>query len=206
MNRFTNVFALEEPVQDAHIEEGFFNPFVYEDIYKQVVRLLEEDFEMEMAALPRLRVEQQDLQPMEEEEEVHEVNYRTVDALRHYRFSIEEIERIAELLRLAPIIKSKHGYLMRRVKGLCLVLYRLSWPTRFLETVKIFHRSESALCSLFNTILELNHEEWKHLLLFDHVRLSPKNFRANELVDNTESGEDEDGEVNDGIFRIQRQA
>jgi hypothetical protein len=106
--------------------------------------------------------------------EFDDVNYavRAVDGFSYFRFHRDEIRLIAEKLQLPEIVRTDSGYTMPRDIALSLVMYRLSWPTRYKDAVLLFQMSESKLCSVFNHAVMLIYKTWKHLLLFDHVRLT----------------------------------
>jgi len=81
---------------------------------------------------------------------------------------------MCHLLDLPEKFVTTNRTTMPKLEGLCLLIYCLSHPCRFKDLKLLFPRSEGALSELFNCILEYVYESWKHLLLFDHVRLSPQ--------------------------------
>jgi hypothetical protein len=66
---------------------------------------------------------------------------------------------------------------MHRFKALCLVLHHLSWPQRFSDTQAVFGGSKGHLSTIFNLTLLTIYRAWKHLLLFDHGRLTPDHLQ-----------------------------
>jgi hypothetical protein len=104
----------------------------------------------------------------------NEFNFLGVDSVQHFRFTMHEVHQIVAHLDLEERIETPNRYVIEREEALCLVLYRLSWPLRYLEVEKIFHRSFAALSTIFLHMVALIHENWKHILLFDHVRLTPE--------------------------------
>ena len=92
--------------------------------------------------------------------------------IANFRFSRDEIHWLGPHLHLPEVIVHQHAGRVSRFKGLCLVLYRLAWPNRFTEAVPLFNMKASALSTFFNFIIAMIYRRWKHLLLWDHVRLS----------------------------------
>ncbi|KAH7054847.1 hypothetical protein BKA57DRAFT_532606 [Linnemannia elongata] len=93
----------------------------------------------------------------------------------HFRFTLEEIAWMAEHLGLPEVIISPSGReRVSRFEGHCIVLHRLAWPNRLKESKILFDMPLSSLSTLFNHILVDIHRRWKHLLLWDHVRLTPE--------------------------------
>jgi hypothetical protein len=101
-------------------------------------------------------------------------NWKTVNPLLYYRFNWQDLDLIAYHLDLPVVFRTENRLVMSREEGLCLLLFRLSHPSRYIDAQHIFHRSVSALSALFNVILADVYSNWKHLLLFDHVRLTPE--------------------------------
>ena len=96
------------------------------------------------------------------------------DFIDNFRFDREEIQRLGALLDLPDVIRTPSGDKVTRFIGLCILLHRLAWPNRLTESKHLFPLSDGALSTLFNQIAEDIHHRWKHLLLWDHVRLTPQ--------------------------------
>lgn len=92
----------------------------------------------------------------------------------YFRFEWDQLIELCDLLDLPEKFITTNRTTMPRLEGLCLLIYHLSHPCRFKDLKLLFPRSEGALSELFNCILEYVYESWKHLLLFDHVRLTPQ--------------------------------
>jgi len=90
-----------------------------------------------------------------------------------FRFYPDEIREIAERLHMPVRFKTGNGIYVHRDEALSLLLYRLALPHRYYDAELVFHRHVSTLCSLFALVSQFVYELWKHLLVFDHVRLSP---------------------------------
>jgi len=96
-----------------------------------------------------------------------------IDPLEQFRFSYEEIELLGPLLHLPEVFYGPNRYQVSRFKGLCLVLYRMAWPQRLSDAKTLFGMSKSSISTMFHFVLREIYVRWKHLLLFDHVRLTP---------------------------------
>lgn len=96
------------------------------------------------------------------------------DPKDYFRFTWEELFIIIELLELPPVIRTDNGTTMTALQALCLLLYRLSSPTRLLECQALFKKTKGVVSAIFNVMLYKIHDDWKHLLLFDHVRITPE--------------------------------
>lgn len=96
-----------------------------------------------------------------------------VDAFVEFRFHMPEIIYMVRALRMQLTYHSDCGYAMSGLEGLCLVLNRLALGSRLVDNAKIFGSSKARLSTMFNVILKEIYLEWKHLLLWDHVQLTP---------------------------------
>ncbi|KAI9236008.1 MAG: hypothetical protein BYD32DRAFT_370263, partial [Podila humilis] len=92
----------------------------------------------------------------------------------NFRFSRDEIHWLGPHLHLPEVIVHRRSGSISRFKCLCLVLYRLAWPNRFTEAMPLFRSPASKLSIFFNLVIIMIHRHWKHLLLWDHVRLTPQ--------------------------------
>lgn len=92
----------------------------------------------------------------------------------YFRFEWDQLVELCNLLDLPEKFVTVNRTTMPCLEGLCLLIYHLSHPCRFKDLKLLFPRSEGALSELFNCILEYVYESWKHLLLFDHIRLTPQ--------------------------------
>jgi hypothetical protein len=161
MERFIGVFPLQQNDEDIVEHDQA------QDGFQRVVGLMEDFFEQETEVLPRLIVP--------EVPRPWGRGFLGVDARQHYRFTMDEIHIMAEHLQLPEFIVTENRYKVDRIEALCITLYRLSWPVRSCELEKLFpDRSSSALSAIFLHMVQWIHDNWKHLLLFDHVRLTPE--------------------------------
>lgn len=104
--------------------------------------------------------------------------WRTVNPMAFYRFSWEEIHHLIALLGFPPVFRTASRLCMSALEAFCLLTYRLSHTSRWLDIALLFPRSQSALSLLFREVLDFMFYSWKHLLLFDHVRLTPAYLRT----------------------------
>jgi len=80
---------------------------------------------------------------------------------------------MAEYLGLPQVIINSSGKeRVSRFVSLGVVLHLLDWPNRLKESNILFDIPLSFPSTLFNHILVDIHRRWKHLLLWDHVRLT----------------------------------
>jgi hypothetical protein len=100
--------------------------------------------------------------------------WERADPMDQYRFDWDEINEIADSLRLPEVFVLDNGSVASKIQGLCVVLHRLSFPRRFTDAAALFGRSKSVMSRIFNQVADTIYQDWKHLLLFDHVRLTPE--------------------------------
>ncbi|KAI8350115.1 hypothetical protein B0O80DRAFT_459078 [Mortierella sp. GBAus27b] len=103
----------------------------------------------------------------------HSLKGLRIDARTQFWFTYEEMDIIAVALQLPEVFVADNRSTMGKIEGLCLVLHRLSCPRHFSDAVPIFGKHEATLTAQFRVITDTIHQDWKHLLLFDHVRLNP---------------------------------
>lgn len=104
--------------------------------------------------------------------------WRTVDPMAFYHFSWEEIHHLIALLGFPPVFHTASRLCMSAFEAFCLLTYRLSHTSWWLDIALLFPRSQGALSLLFREVLDFMFYNWKHLLLFDHVRLTPAYLRT----------------------------
>lgn len=97
-----------------------------------------------------------------------------IDLLMQFRFSYEEIMLFGPLLHLPEVFYGPNCYQVPWFKGLCLVLYHMSWPLWLSDAKNLFVMSKSFILMMFHCILQEIYICWKDLLLFDHVCLMPQ--------------------------------
>lgn len=100
--------------------------------------------------------------------------WERADPMDQYRFDWDEINVMADALELPEVFVLDNGSVASKIQGLCVVLHRLSFPRRFTDAAAFFGRSKSVMSRIFNQVADTIYQDWKHLLLFDHVRLTPE--------------------------------
>jgi hypothetical protein len=104
--------------------------------------------------------------------------WRNVDPIIYFRFSWDEIDYLIHLLRFPAIFRTETRLRMSAKEAFCLLTYRLSHTSRWIDIMLLFPRSISALSQLFREVVDFMYYTWRHLLLFDHVRLTPAYLRT----------------------------
>lgn len=94
------------------------------------------------------------------------------DSLSHFRFTPEEIAGWLNIWVSQVIINSSDKERVSRFVSLGVVLHLLDWPNLLKESNILFDIPLSSPSTLFIHILVDIHRRWKHLLLWDHVRLT----------------------------------
>jgi hypothetical protein len=77
------------------------------------------------------------------------LNYR----LTELRFTHQDIRTLLQYFALDEVIY-RYGYKCAPETALCVVLFRLSAPSRYKELMYIFQRSRGWLCTVFNDTVE----------------------------------------------------
>lgn len=132
-----------------------------------------------MAALNALQNGVMDLQLQMGEEQEEDIMvphplpfgeaWQRADPMDQYRFDWDEIHEIADALQLPEVFVLDNGSITSKVQGLCVVLHRLSFPRHFTDAAALFGHSKSVMSHIFNQVADTIYQDWKHLLLFDHV-------------------------------------
>jgi len=89
------------------------------------------------------------------------------------RFYRDDIIDIVIALRLPDVIVTQSGDKIWSVEALCLVLYRLSSPSKLSRMSSVFHRSLAAISRIINYTLFWIMEHWHKVLEWDAHRLTP---------------------------------
>ncbi|KFH63501.1 hypothetical protein MVEG_10910 [Podila verticillata NRRL 6337] len=90
-----------------------------------------------------------------------------------YQFDWDEISMIADALQLPDVFVLDNGSVASKIQGLCVVLHCLSFPRHFTNAAALFGCSKSVMSHIFNHVADTIYQDWKHLLLYDHVWLTP---------------------------------
>ena len=86
------------------------------------------------------------------------------DAQKWFRFDKSHLERLRHTLRIPDLIKTEKRDRASGVVALCIVLRRLVYPIRLIESTQLLERSKSSLSRIFNHTVLFLHKEYRHLL------------------------------------------
>jgi hypothetical protein len=92
-------------------------------------------------------------------------------ARRFFRFTKTEIHALVPHLHLDQI-RFRNRYTAIPEEALCLVLYRLSWPHRYVNTIHLFGHWHPWISTVFNDTIKHLAERYRQLLYWDHDRLT----------------------------------
>ena len=81
-----------------------------------------------------------------------------------FHFPKYHIQRLADALRLPQKTICTQGTVSSNIKGLCILLKRLSYPCQFTDMLPIFGRNPTEICLIFNQVLDIIHRNFQHLL------------------------------------------
>lgn len=82
--------------------------------------------------------------------------------LTEFRFNKRDIYTLAECLQIPAIITCSQRSKCDGLEGLCILLKRLSSPCRYSDMVPIFGRYPTAICLIFNYMLDYIYDNHKH--------------------------------------------
>ena len=105
-----------------------------------------------------------------------------------YKFVLmRQIMLLLELLLIPAFIRTDCGFVVSGREGLCVLLYRLAFPTRLKDMRLVFGLSESCICETFNWMLHFLDYKWGFLLELDVERIKPRLYEFAEAVFNSGS-------------------
>ena len=79
-----------------------------------------------------------------------------------------------ELLLIPPFIRTDCGFVVTGREALCVLLYRMAFPTRLKGMRLVFGMSESRICETFNWMLHFLDFKWGFLLSLNVERVKPR--------------------------------
>lgn len=79
-----------------------------------------------------------------------------------------------DLLLIPAFIRTDCGFVVSGREALCVLLYRLSFPTRLKDMRLVFGMSESRICESFNWMLHFLDFKWGFLLSLNVERIKPR--------------------------------
>lgn len=80
------------------------------------------------------------------------------------RFQKDDLDRLRVALHLPMVMRAPNRTVWSGLEGLCLVLYRLSYPSRLFDVEHLFFRGQSEASVIFNSTLDFLYQEWMHVL------------------------------------------
>lgn len=86
------------------------------------------------------------------------------DALADFRFDMEDLGRLAVLLKIPDPFIGKTGSKATAVEALAIVCRRICYPSRWCDMRRVFRRDESGLQDIFMTCVKFLDTAWRHLL------------------------------------------
>jgi len=89
-----------------------------------------------------------------------------------FRFTIQEIEHICQVVKLPPVITTRERYTFSNIEAMCILLRRMTYPARWFDLELFFGRSSSALCSIFLLLSEILVKKYKPILYLDRDRIA----------------------------------
>ena len=96
-----------------------------------------------------------------------------------FRFSKEDIPRLAEALRLPNKFTGYQGTTCDSIEGLCLLLRRLAYPCRYVDLIPLFGRAKQEISIISSLVLDAIYSVHRHLLnTFTAPWMSPRNLAA----------------------------
>ena len=93
-----------------------------------------------------------------------------------FRFSKEDIPRLAETLRLPNKFTGYQGTTCDSIEGLCLLLQRLAYPCRYVDLIPLFGRAKQEISIISSLVLDAIYSVHRNLLnTFTASWMSPRN-------------------------------
>lgn len=85
-----------------------------------------------------------------------------------------QILLMVQLLGVPDVIRTDCGYVVAGRTALCVLLYRMAFPCRYVDMRLVFHLPDSLLCEAFNYMLHFMNVTWCPLLTLDLGRIVPR--------------------------------
>ncbi|ETV63851.1 hypothetical protein H257_19215 [Aphanomyces astaci] len=91
------------------------------------------------------------------------------DAILKFRFDVCGIQKLTTLLKVPGVFITSSLDRCHAAEALCIVLFRLSYPRRYIDMVDLFGRSRESLCRIFNGMVDSLYDTWKQLIYFSRA-------------------------------------
>jgi hypothetical protein len=98
-------------------------------------------------------------------------DYSDADYKRFMRFTKSEIRRIWPLLHLEEI-QWRERQNPKPEAAFCILLWKLSSKSRFIDLLVRFYYSDTSLCNIYNDMLTHLERHYSGLLFWDHHRIN----------------------------------
>jgi hypothetical protein len=89
------------------------------------------------------------------------------DVVEDFRFDTRGILKLCHIMEVPHVIRTEHRDRACAWEGMCILLYRLSYPLRYRELRKKSGRSNAALTRIFLWMVDYIHDNWKDLIYFN---------------------------------------
>ncbi|TPX34384.1 hypothetical protein SmJEL517_g03040 [Synchytrium microbalum] len=99
-------------------------------------------------------------------------NLSDSDCMKHFRFSLLQIEALVEALRMPTTLITDNRLRLSSVDALAIFLKRMVYPCRLVDLVRFFGREQSVISRFANHVSQFIHERWHNLLRWDRHRLT----------------------------------
>ncbi|KAG6959563.1 hypothetical protein JG687_00008707 [Phytophthora cactorum] len=90
------------------------------------------------------------------------------ECINKFRFEMHQIVQVVQLFELEGI-QTRERTTSSGVEGLCIVLYKLTVPIRWVDLESFFGRDSSGLSNLFLHVLVYIDTKYARLLMFNHA-------------------------------------
>ena len=92
----------------------------------------------------------------------------------HFRFTLHQLKKLTVLLEMNDQFEVRYRYKVSALEALCITLNWLAWPHRLGSMCTLFGRSREAISTVFTDVVNHIYERFKHLLIWDFVRLDER--------------------------------
>jgi hypothetical protein len=96
-------------------------------------------------------------------------SYSNVQCVNQFRFEKMDIPLLATALGIPEIFRTTNGCVLNSIDLMCILLRRLSYPTRLTDLERIFVRPKSTLSHTINELIDFLYENHHHRIdSFEH--------------------------------------
>ena len=113
--------------------------------------------------------------------------YLEQECLEMFRFNAADIGSILNFLKLDPDQITENRNRFSTFEGICLLLHRLAYPSRWRDLVAMYGRSEASLSQIFHHMVQVILSKITTILYLDKNRLLPRLQEFAEAIENAGS-------------------